>query len=57
MAGGVAASHLPPVERKMQVGLVLQKLLLKRLNIFSIKIIQVGEEQMDQLADSLVSST
>jgi len=35
VAGGVAASHLPPVERKMQV----------------------GEEQMDQLADSLVSST
>ena len=57
MAGGVAASHLPPVERKMQVSLVLQKLLLKLLNNFLIKIIQVGEEQMDQLADSLVSST
>ena len=57
MAGGVAASHLPPVERKMQVRLVLQKLLLKLLNNFLIKIIQVGEEQMDQLADSLVSST
>ena len=57
MAGAVAASHLPPVERKMQVKLVLQKLLLKLLNNFLIKIIQVGEEQMDQLADSLVSST
>ena len=57
MAGGVAASHLPPVERKMQVRQVLQKLLLKLLNNFLIKIIQVGEEQMDQLADSLVSST
>ena len=57
MAGGVAPSHLPPVERKMQVRLVLQKLLLKLLNNFLIKIIQVGEEQMDQLADSLVSST
>ena len=36
MAGGVAASHLPPVERKMQVRLVLQKLLLKLLNNFLI---------------------